>query len=111
MTRTLLIFALCAAQCFGAQYSVTLPAPLNAGDTLTLIAPEAAALIGKRMDIGAEDSARDDANRANRDAQILQFLEGLSKRLSKIEGAQPKPASPPADSPLVDAVTLPEVAP
>lgn len=77
---------------------------------LSLIAPEAAALIGKRMDIGAEDSARDDANRANRDAQILQFLEGLSKRLSKIEGAQPKPATPPADSPLVDVpVTLPEV--
>lgn len=69
---------------------------------LSLIAPEAAALIGKRMDLGAVDDARDDANKAQRDTQILQFLEGLSKRLSKLEK--------PADSPLVDVpVTLPEV--
>jgi len=72
---------------------------------LSLLAPEAASLISKKMDLGAVDAARDDANKANRDAQILQFLEGLSKRLSKLE----KPVKP-ADSPLVDVpVTLPEV--
>lgn len=73
---------------------------------LSLIAPEAAALISKKMDLGAVDAARDDENKANRETQIIQFLEGLSKRLSKIEAAQPKPATPPADSPGAD---LPEV--
>lgn len=72
---------------------------------LSLVAPDAAALIGKKMDLGAVDAARDDENKANRDTQILQFLEGLSKRLSKIEAGQPKPATTPADSPGVD---LPE---
>ena len=41
MTRKLLALLLCAALFPAAQYSITLPAPLNAGDTLTLIAPGA----------------------------------------------------------------------
>jgi len=66
----------------------------------------AAPLIGQKLQFDADDKARDDANSAARDAQVLQFLDQLSKRLSKIESAQPKPAAPPADSPGVD---LPEV--
>jgi len=70
----------------------------------------AAPIIGQKLQFDADDKARDDANSAARDAQVLQFLEQLSKRLSKIEAAQPKPAAPPADSPLVDVpVTLQEV--
>lgn len=40
MTRTILAALLCVSQAFAAQYSIKLPAPLNAGDTLTLIAPQ-----------------------------------------------------------------------
>lgn len=65
----------------------------------------ASPLIGQKLDLDAVDKARDDANSAARDQQILKFLDDLSRRLSKLE----KPAKP-ADSPLVDVpVTLPEV--
>jgi len=72
---------------------------------LSLVAPEAAALIGKKMDLGAVDDARDDANSAAKFEQAIKLMENISKRLSRVEAAQ-KPAEPPADSPGVD---LPEV--
>lgn len=77
------------------------------GSGVANVAAVAGALVGQKIDVGAEDAARDDAMRIQREDRVMQFLEGLSKRLSKIEAAQPKPTAP-ADSPGVD---LPEVAP